>query len=70
MSLADVKEQIEALSEEERLQLAAWLKVERLQKDDAFRERLAQARDRNEAGGGVALEKLNDFHDALKREGL
>ena len=70
MSLADLQQQAAALSAEERLRLAVFLKhLERVD-SAANRAELSRLDRAIDAGDAVTLEQWRKMHAALKAEGL
>ena len=70
MTTLEVKNQIDAMSDEDRFFAAAYLDHLANEKDAVYRGVLAQRMDRMDAGQKVSLEQLERLHQALEREGL
>ena len=69
MSLAEVKQQIDQMTEEERFYVAAYLQHLANEKDPAHRSELADADRRMDAGRKVSFEELAARHKELERTG-
>lgn len=70
MTTLEVKEQIDAMSDEDRFFAAAYLDHLASEKDDVHRRVLTERMDRMDAGKKVSLEQLERLHLALENEGL
>ena len=67
MSLAQIKQQVDALSEDEQAELERHLKLLKLTRDPAWQRRAAEGRRQLEEGGAVSQEQLAGM---LKARGL
>lgn len=70
MSLAEIKAAIEALTEEERIFLAAYLRRRIDEDSPSRREEIAAIRDEMAGGRRFTLEQLKKRHDELTADGL
>ncbi|MCI0748105.1 MAG: hypothetical protein L0Y58_22090 [Verrucomicrobia subdivision 3 bacterium] len=69
MSVAEIKEAVELLTPEERLDLAAYLHWRTRRDDPEWQNELARRLDRSIAGHGHSEQVLREVHDRLDREG-
>lgn len=70
MTATQIKQQIDAMSDEDRFLAAAYLEHLSNQKDAAYRMNLAERMQRMDAGQKVSLDQLERLHNALEREGM
>lgn len=73
MTATQVKQQIDAMSDEDRFLAAAYLEHLSNEKDAAYRMNLAermQRMQRMDAGQKASLDQLERLHNALEREGM
>ncbi|MBN8421493.1 MAG: hypothetical protein J0L73_21440 [Verrucomicrobia bacterium] len=70
MTVTQVKQQIDAMSDEDRFLAAAYLEHLSNEKDGGYRMNLAERMQRMDAGKKVSLEQLERLHLALEREGM
>lgn len=70
MTTLQVKQQIDAMSDEDRFLAAAYLEHLSNEKDAAHRLTLGERMQRMDAGKKVSLEQLERLHLALEREGM
>jgi len=70
MTATQVKQQIDAMSDEDRFLAAAYLEHLSNEKDAAYRMNLAERMQRMDAGQKVSLDQLERLHNALEREGM
>lgn len=70
MTATQVKQQIDAMSDEDRFLAAAYLEHLSNEKDAAHRMNLAERMQRMDAGQKVSLDQLERLHNALEREGM
>ena len=70
MTTMQVKQQIDAMSEEERFLAAAYLEHLSNEKDAAYRLNLGERMQRIDSGAKVTLEQLERLHHALENEGM
>ena len=69
MTITEVKEQIDAMTDDERFYVAAYLAHLSNERDPAHREALAAANGRMDAGRKVPYEELLARHEALEAAG-
>lgn len=69
MSMAELKNAVDTLTEEGRLELAEYLRWRARQDDPEWQAELARRVDRCVAGRGHSAGELNALHDRLSREG-
>ncbi len=69
MSVLEIKQELEATSEEERLFLLAYLKHLTRRNDPGYRRHLANRAQEMDANR-VSLEQIKRVHQALEAEGL
>ena len=70
MTTLEVKQQIDAMSDEERFLAAAYLEHRSNEKDPAHLRTLADRMDRMDAGQKVSIDQLDRLHRALENEGM
>jgi len=70
MSTADIKANIDQMTEDERFFAAAYLQHLAQENDPAYQATLAERMKRMDAGHKVTLEQAHRIHDALESEGL
>ncbi len=70
MTTMQVKQQIDAMSDEDRFLAAAYLEHLSNAKDAAYRLNLSERMQRMDSGQKVSLEQLERLHHALEREGM
>ncbi len=70
MSTAEIKQTIEAMSDEERFFAASYLGVLIHRDDHEYRRMLGERMDRVTQGNKVTLDQALKAHDALESEGL
>ncbi|OYW73357.1 MAG: hypothetical protein B7Z37_21810 [Verrucomicrobia bacterium 12-59-8] len=70
MTTMQVKEQIDAMSDEDRFLAAAYLEHLSNEKDAAYRLNLSERMQRMDSGKKVSFEQLDRLHQALEREGM
>lgn len=70
MTVTQVKQQIDAMSDEDRFLAAAYLEHLSNEKDVGYRMNLAERMQRMDAGKKVSLEQLERLHLALEHEGM
>ena len=69
MSVEELKAVVDNASVEERLLLAAYLRIKLGGGSGPLGVALSQARDRMASGQSVSLEKLVELHEAMKKSG-
>lgn len=69
MSVAELKQAVEALSTEERLELAEYLHALAKQEDPSWRAEVGRRLDRCLSGQGHSRDELLQAHDRLSAEG-
>lgn len=70
MSLAEIKQTISAMNEEERFLAAAYLRVLARENDLEWQRSMAERCDRGGQGQKSTLEQAHKMHRALESEGL
>jgi uncharacterized protein YllA (UPF0747 family) len=70
MSLAEIKQTIGAMTEEERFLAAAFSRVLARENDPDYRRSMAERCDRMAAGRKSSLDQAMKMHAALESEGL
>ena len=70
MSTADIKANIDQMTEDERFFAAAYLQHLAQENDPAYQATLAERMKRMDAGHKVTLEQAHRTHDTLESEGL
>ena len=70
MSTAEIKQTIEAMSEEERFFAASYLGVLIHRNDSEYRRALGERMDRIGQGNKITLSQALKTHNALEAEGL
>lgn len=70
MTTMQVKQQIDAMSDEDRFLAAAYLEHLSNEKDAAYRLNLSERMQRMDSGKKISLEQLDRLHQALEREGM
>ena len=65
MSVAELKNAVDSLTEDERLELTDYLRWRARKDDPEWQAELAQRVDRCMAGRGHSAEELNALHDRL-----
>jgi len=70
MSVQDLKREIEASSEEDKLFLLAFLQHIIRREDPAYKKLLAERVKEMQAGNKVSLSQVKRLHEALEAEGL
>ena len=69
MSVADVKQQIDQMTDDERFYVAAYLQHLVNEKDAEYRSECSSANRRMDEGKKVSFEELTARHEALEKEG-
>lgn len=69
MTIAEVKERIDTMTDDERFYVAAYLTHLANERDPNHRDALAAANRRMDAGRKVSFEELVARHEALEAEG-
>jgi len=69
MSVAELKQAVEVLSDEDRLELADHLRALARRNDPSWRAEIARRLDRCRAGGGHSAGELRQAHDRLTTQG-
>ena len=70
MSIAEIKDSIDRMTDEERFFAAAYLQNRAQASDPAYQSLLSERMKRMDAGHKVTLEQAQHIHDALEAEGL
>ncbi len=70
MTTMQVKQQIDAMSDDDRFLAAAYLEHLSNEKDASYRYDLGERMQRMDGGKKVSLEQLERLHQALEREGM
>ena len=70
MAMTDVRQQIDAMSEEDRFFASAYLQHLANGSDSERERHLAERLDRLEQGRGVDLDQLKSLHESLAANGL
>ena len=70
MSIAEIKDSIDHMTDEERFFAAAYLQHRAQANDPAYQALLSERMNRMDAGHKVTLEQAQRIHDALEAEGL
>ena len=70
MSIAEIKDSIDRMSDEERFFAAAYLQHRAQASDPAYQTLLSERMKRMDAGLKVTLEQAHRIHEALEAEGL
>lgn len=70
MTTTEVRQQIDAMSEEDRFFASAYLQHLANENDEERKSRLAGRLDRLEQGKGVDLDQLKSLHESLAANGL
>lgn len=70
MTTMQVKQQIDAMSDDDRFLAAAYLEHLSNEKDAAYRLNLSERMQRMDSGKKVSLEQLDRLHQALEHEGM
>lgn len=61
---------MDALNEEERTYLGAYLKMKQLLKDESFKQEVSKNYKAMQAGESVSSEQLKELHNRLSESGL
>ncbi len=69
MSVAEIKQAVEQLSPEERLELAEYLRWRAAKDDPEWQAEIGRRLDRCSSGQGHAAEELIQLHEKLSNEG-
>ena len=69
MSVAELKQAVDGLTPDERLELAEYLRWQTRKDDPQWQAELGRRLDRNLAGHGHPAEELQQLHDRLSSEG-
>jgi len=69
MSMAELKQAVQELSPDERLELAGYLRQLAKENDPAWRADIGRSIERSRRGGGHSVEELREAHDRLSAEG-
>lgn len=70
MSIAEIRDSIDRMTDEERFFAAAYLHHRAQATDPAYQSLLSERMKRMDAGHKVTLEQVQHVHDALEAEGL
>jgi hypothetical protein len=70
VSIAEIKDSIDRMTDEERFFAAAYLQHRAQANDPAYQALLSERLNRMDAGRKVTLEQAQRIHDALEAEGL
>jgi hypothetical protein len=70
MTTIQVKEQIDAMSDDDRFLAAAYLEHLTNEKDSTYRAELSMRMKRMDEGKKASLEQLERLHHTLEREGM
>jgi hypothetical protein len=70
MSVEELKAVVDGASEEERLFLAAYLRIKNTGGAGPLGVALAEANQRMDAGHSVSLEKIKELHGQMEKLGL
>jgi hypothetical protein len=70
VSIAEIKDSIDRMTDEERFFAAAYLQHRAQANDPAYQALLADRMKHMDAGQKVTLEQAQRIHDALEAEGL
>jgi hypothetical protein len=70
VSIAEIKDSIDRMSDEERFFAAAYLQHRAQASDPAYQTLLSERMKRMDAGQKVTLEQAQRIHEALEAEGL
>ncbi len=69
MSVTELKQAVEGLTPDERLELAEYLRWRSRRDDPEWQTEIGKRLDRSLAGHGHSAEELNALHDRLSSEG-
>jgi len=69
MSVSELKQAVDQLTPDERLELAAYIRWQTQKDNPAWQAELGQRLDRLIAGHGHSAEALQQLHDKLSAEG-
>ena len=70
MSIAEIKDSIDRMTDEERFFAAAYLQNRAQASDPAYQSLLSERMKRMDAGHKVTLHQAQHIHEALEAEGL
>lgn len=70
MSIAEIKDSIDRMTDEERFFAAAYLQHRAQASDPTYQSLLSERMKRMDAGQKVTLEQAQRIHEALEAEGL
>ncbi len=70
MTTQQVKQQIDAMTDDDRFFATAYLDHLASEKDSSYQAELTERMNRMDAGKKVSLEQLERLHHALEHEGL
>jgi hypothetical protein len=70
MAVTEIKQQIDAMSDDDRFFAAAYLQHLANDRDEQRKSRLEERMSRMDAGQKISGEQLKDFHQRLEDQGL
>jgi hypothetical protein len=70
VSNLEIKSSIDQMNDDQRVFAAAYLQHLSQQRDDSYRQLLAERLNRLDEGRPIGLEQLQRLHDALHAEGI